>query len=156
MAYSPHGRRTSGVDSSLVLRFIATSFVYLLAGLVFLTFDLIGAMDLNRDAIFILWLFGFVAMIVFGLSYMFSSGLARSFALINSTISKEYVLLNLGVVAFFIGFSGTVPQIIGKPLTIFGLIALMVSVILHLINIVLISRPKKAPPVEKRGFGDDY
>ncbi len=156
MAYNPNKRQSLGVNTSIVLRFIATSFVYLLAGLIFLTLNLTEVLNLDRDAIFILWLFGFVAMIVFGLSYMFSSGLARSSALINSTVSKEYVLLNIGVVAFFIGFSGAVPQIAGKPLAIFGLIAIMVSVSFHLVNIILISKSRKVPAVEERGFGDDY
>ena len=156
MAYNSHDRRSQSVDISLVLRFIATSFVYLLAGLIFLILDLAGVLNLKHDAIFIFWLFGFVAMIVFGLSYMFSSGLARNKALINSTVSKEYFLLNLGIVAFFLGYSGTVPQFAGKPLAIFGLIALMVSVLLHLVNIIIIAKPKKAPSAEKRNFGDDY
>lgn len=156
MSYNQYERRSLGVDVSLVLRFIATSFVYLFAGLIFLTLDVAGTLILRRDAIFILWLFGFVAMIVFGLSYMFSSGLAKSSALINSTVSKEYILLNIGIVAFFIGFSGVVSQTVGKPLAVIGLVAIMVSVLLHLVNIILISRPKKAPAAKNRGFGDDY
>ena len=156
MSYNSHERRSTGVDTALVIRFIATSFIYLFAGLIFLTLNLAGIMDLNRDAIFILWLFGFVAMIVFGLSYMFASGLARSSAFINSTVSKEYILLNIGVVAFFTGFSGSVSQLVGKPLAITGLIAIMISVALHLANIILISRPKKTPTVREKGFGDDY
>ena len=75
MSYNSHERRSHGVDTALVIRFIATSFIYLFAGLIFLTLNIAGILDLNRDAIFILWLFGFVAMIVFGLSYMFASGL---------------------------------------------------------------------------------
>ncbi|MHB1439742.1 MAG: hypothetical protein ACYCSO_03240 [Cuniculiplasma sp.] len=155
-ANNSHERRSTGVDISLVLRFIATSFMYLLAGLVLLTLNLAGILNLNRDAIFILWLFGFVAMIVFGLSYMFSSGLARSSAFINSTVSKEYILLNFGVVAFFIGFSGSVSQSAGKPIAITGLIAIMISVLLHLVNIMLISKPKKASTPKEKDFGDNY
>ena len=145
-----------GVDTSLVLRFIATSFIYLLSGLLMLTLNFLGVLNLNRDAIFILWLFGFVAMIVFGLSYMFSSGLARSSALINRTVSKEYLLLNFGVVSFFAGFSGALPEIVGKPLALTGLIAVTISVSVHLVNIVIISKPRKAIKVERQGFGDDY
>ncbi len=156
MAYYPHERRSPGVDTALVIRFIATSFIYLFAGLVFLTLSIAGIMNLTRDAIFILWLFGFVAMIVFGLSYMFASGLTRSSAFINSTVSKEYILLNIGVVAFFTGFSGSVSLSVGKPLAITGLIAIMISVAFHLVNMILISRPKKTPTVKKKGYGDDY
>lgn len=155
MAYNP-GERRSGCRPSLVLRFIATSFIYLLSGLLMLTLNFLGVLNLNRDAIFILWLFGFVAMIVFGLSYMFSSGLARSSALINRTVSKEYLLLNFGVVSFFAGFSGALPEIVGKPLALTGLIAVTISVSVHLVNIVIISKPRKAIKVERQGFGDDY
>ena len=95
-------------------------------------------------------------VIASGLSYMFASGLARSSAFINSTVSKEYILLNFGVVAFFIGFFGSVSQLVGKPLAITGLIAIMISVALHLANIILISRPKKTPTAREKGFGDDY
>lgn len=156
MAYNPRQRQSMGVSVPLVLRFIATSFAYLLGGLIFMLLNLVGVLDLKRDAIFILWLFGFVAMIVFGLSYMFSSGLARSSAHINSTVSKEYILLNFGVVAFFIGFSGTVPQLAGKPLAIIGLVTVMISVLFHLVNIILILKLKKTPAVERQGYGDDY
>lgn len=155
VAYNP-GERRSGCRPSLVLRFIATSFIYLLSGLLMLTLNFLGVLNLNRDAIFILWLFGFVAMIVFGLSYMFSSGLARSSALINRTVSKEYLLLNFGVVSFFAGFSGALPEIVGKPLALTGLIAVTISVSVHLVNIVIISKPRKAIKVERQGFGDDY
>ena len=44
-------------------------------------------------------------------------------------------------------------QLVGKPLAITGLIAIMISVALHLANIILISRPKKTPTVEEKSFG---
>ncbi len=149
-------RRTLGVDSALVLRFIATSFAYLLAGLVIFLFNMLGALNLERDAIFVLWLFGFVAMIIFGLSYMFSSGLSRSSALMNSTVKKEYVLLNFGVIAFFLGFSGAIPALYGKPVALAGLLAIIVSVSLHLMNLVLVATTRKTTNVEKQNFRDNY
>ena len=155
-SHSYTSRRSLGVDSTLVLRFIATSFAYLLAGLVFFLFAMLGIMNLERDAIFVLWLFGFVAMIIFGLSYMFSSGLSRSSAFMNSTVKKEYVLLNIGVIAFFLGFSGAIPVIYGKPVALFGLIAIMVSVSLHLMNLVLVATTRKTTNVEKQTFQDNY
>lgn len=149
-------RRALGVDSTLVLRFIATSFAYLLAGLVIFLFNMLGALSLERDAIFVLWLFGFVAMIIFGLSYMFSSGLSRSSALMNSTVKKEYVLLNIGVIAFFLGFSGAIPPLYGKPVALAGLLAIIISVSLHLMNLVLVATTRKTTNVEKQTFQDNY
>ncbi len=150
------GRRSLGVDSSLVLRFIATSFAYLLAGLIFFLIAMLGLLSIERDAIFVLWLFGFVAMIIFGLSYMFSSGLSRSSALMNSTVKKEYALLNIGVIAFFLGFSGTLPVPYGKPVALFGLLAIIISVSLHLMNLVLVATTRKTTNVEKQTFQDNY
>lgn len=149
-------RRALGVDSSLVLRFIATSFAYLLTGLIFFLVNLMGLLSLNRDAIFVLWLFGFVSMIVFGLSYMFSSGLSRSSALMNRTVKAEYVLLNLGVIAFFLGFSGALPLVYGKPVALAGLIGIIISVSLHLMNLVLVAATRKTSSVEKQSFQDSY
>ncbi len=149
-------RRTVGVDVSLVLRFIATSFIYLLAGLLIFAMNLLGLLNLDRDAIFVLWLFGCVVMIIFGLSYMFSSGLARNSAMINSTVPAEYLLLNAGVIAFFVGFSGALSSAIGKPIAVAGLAAIMISVLVHLVNIVLIMVSKRTQNAHKQGFGDEY
>ena len=149
-------RRALGVDSSLVLKFIATSFVYLLAGLIFFTMQLAQIVNIQRDSIFVLWLFGFVAMIIFGLSYMFSSGLSRSSALINSTVTKEYVLLNAGVIGFFSGFSGLLPVPVRNGFAIVGLLLIIISVSLHLLNLVLVATARKTTKIEKQTFKDEY
>ncbi len=140
----------------LILRFIATSFAYLLAGLVIFLFNLLLNMNLQRDAIFVLWLFGFVAMIIFGLSYMFSAGLSRSTVLISSTVKKEYVLLNFGVITFFLGFSGVLPLAYGKPFAIAGLLAIIISVSLHLMNLILAATARKSASAEKHTYQDNY
>ena len=149
-------RRVIGVDTTLVIRFIATSFVYLLAGLVFFLLNMLGVLNIERDAIFVLWLFGFVSMIIFGLSYMFSSGLSRNGALMNRTVTKEFYLLNAGIIAFFIGFSKALPMTAGKPVALLGLVMIIISVILHLMNLVLVAIPKKATKVENQSFEDNY
>ena len=153
---SQSSRRIQGVNPMLVLRFIATSFAYLLAGLVIFLFNMLLNLNLQRDAIFVLWLFGFVAMIIFGLSYMFSSGLSRSSVLINSTIKKEYVLLNFGVVTFFTGFSGALPLAYGKPFALAGLLAIIISVSLHLMNLILAATARKSASAEKHAYQDNY
>ncbi len=140
----------------LILRFIATSFAYLLAGLVIFLFNLLLNMNLQRDAIFVLWLFGFVAMIIFGLSYMFSAGLSRSTVLISSTVKKEYVLLNFGVITFFLGFSGVLPLAYGKPFAIAWLLAIIISVSLHLMNLILAATARKSASAEKHTYQDNY
>lgn len=150
-------RRALGVDTSLILMFIATSFLYLLVGLIFFALDLAGVLGMERDAIFVLWLFGFVAMIIFGLSYMFSSGLTRSSAFMNRTVSKEFVLINIGIIGFFSGFSGILPVSLGKPFALGGLASMILAVSLHLMNLVLVATSRRtATKVERQSFGDDY
>lgn len=145
-----------GVDTSLVLKFIATSFLYLMAGLIFLAADIASLINMERDAIFILWLFGFVVMIIFGLSYMFASGLSRNSAMMNATENKEFILLNAGVIMFFAGFSGMIPAYAGRPVALCGLVLLMVSVALHIVNIVIAASSAGNGTSGKRAFRDDY
>ncbi|MCL5987909.1 MAG: hypothetical protein M1414_03270 [Candidatus Thermoplasmatota archaeon] len=149
-------RKPAGIDIPVILRFIVTGFVYLLAGLIIFMLNLTGIISIRADAIFILWLFGFVAMMIFGLSYMFSSGLARNSATINSTIRKEYILLNAGVIIFFSGFSSLVPMPEGKYLAIAGLLLLMVSVLIHLVNSAMIAKGRKNDQGGKKSYKDDY
>ena len=155
-AHSAYGRYSSAVDAHIVLKFIATSFLYLLSGLLIFALNLLAILNLNRDAIFVLWLFGFVAMIIFGLSYMFSSGLARKSALIIRTITDEYILLNAGVILFFIGFSGMLPTGIGRFATLAGLPLMIVAVAMHLTNLVMIVFSRKTASTQKPDFKDDY
>ncbi len=119
-----------------ILRFMATSFVYLPAGLVLLLSEITGIFHVRSDAIFVLWLFGFVAMMVFGLSYMFVSGLTRKTASMNSTMSAEYIFLNLGIISFFIGYSGILEPSIGVYFASAGLTLLLLSALMHAANMV--------------------
>lgn len=146
----------AGVDTSLVMKFISTSFIYLLAGLVMLEADFLKVLSVQRDSLFILWLFGFVVMIIFGLSYMFASGLTRNSAFMNRTESAEYILLNTGIILFFAGFSGLFPVYIAGPAAILGLIILSVSVLIHLINIITATANRRTSTMGRKSFGDDY
>lgn len=119
-----------------ILRFMATSFVYLPAGLILLLLAITGTVHVRSDAIFVLWLFGFVAMMIFGLSYMFASGLTRATASMNSTMSAEYALLNAGIIAFFAGYSGFLFPPVGEYFAAAGLISMLLSVLMHAANIV--------------------
>ncbi|MHB8360778.1 MAG: hypothetical protein ACYDAO_07060 [Thermoplasmataceae archaeon] len=144
------------LDMVLVLRFIATSFIYLFIGLVFLFIQILGVLNLRRDAIFVLWLFGFASMIVFGLSYMFVSGLLRNKAFMNSTMKYEYILINIGLIIFFTGFSGIIRQSFAIYLAGLGIITMMVAILMHIINILLAMKANKKHAEEETSFKDDF
>ncbi|MCL5785923.1 MAG: hypothetical protein M1151_04540 [Candidatus Thermoplasmatota archaeon] len=154
--YRYDSTRTSGINIFLILVFIATGFLYLLVGLVLFLVSITGLVFIGRDAIFVLWLFGFVAMMIFGLSYMFASGLAKDSAIMKLTISKEYFMLNLGIVLFFSGFSGLITKQYGEPMALIGVVSIMVSVVLHLLNLILVVKHVAVVNAPQKSFADDY
>ena len=157
--YSSVGREkhTSGVSIPLVIRFIATSFLYLFVGLLIFAVDFTGFWYIDHDAIDMLWLFGFVVMIVFGLSYMFTSGLARNSGFISNTVSTEYILLNAGIIIFFIGYTDLISTVIYSYLSASGIILIMIAVLLHIMNLLLIGKSQRDRPASgKISYADDY
>ncbi|MHB1493116.1 MAG: hypothetical protein ACYCSG_05725 [Thermoplasmataceae archaeon] len=153
--YSRNNRNSQSINIKTVLLFITSSFLYLMTGLIFLALELSGFISIRRDAIFIIWLFGFVAMIIFGLSYMFVSGLTRKKAFMNITMNYEYVFLNTGIIAFFIGFSGVIIYSTAKYFAVFGLALLMTAVALHIVNLAYSALPEKSKN-QGEGFADKY
>lgn len=91
---------------------------------------------------------------IISLSFMFSSGLARNSASINSTASIQFCLLNGGVVLFFLGFSGIMAPHPGEVIGVVGLLSMMISVLAHLVNILRIVEAQRMQRKQKRDFKD--
>ena len=152
--YNKNERHPNVLNIKTVLTFITTSFIYLLSGIIVLMADMLFGLGIRRDAIFIMWLFGFVAMIVFGLSYMFVSGFTRNKAFMNSTMRYEYIFLNIGIIAFFAGFSGLIGNSYGISMAGAGLILLMIAIILHILNLAFSVFSGNRNNIRDRGFSD--
>ena len=153
--YNRNVKHTNALNIGTVLAFITTSFLYLLTGIVILMGDILFNMGIRRDTIFIMWLFGFVSMIVFGLSYMFVSGFTRNKAFMNKTMKYEYILLNIGVITFFGGFADIVGSSISIEFAGTGLILLMIAIILHILNLAYSALSGNQNTVRARNFSDE-
>ena len=128
--------------SRMVRIYIATGFLYFIIGTILLALNLSNLVVINRDPIFILLLYGFVAQLIFGVSYIFVPGVSRHSGTDYRTIIAEYVLLNIGIIAFeIVALSGQKDVAV----LITGLIMLIVAVLLHATNIwrTIIGRENK-------------
>ncbi len=112
--------------------YIATGFLYFIIGTILLALNLSNLIAINRDPIFILLLYGFVAQLIFGVSYIFVPGVSRHSGTDYRIIIAEYILLNIGIIAFeIVALSGQKDVAV----LITGLIVLIVAVLLHATNI---------------------
>ena len=147
----PHRRRVLLMDnvrgnSKMALIFMATSFAYLLFGTIALSLSLAGMLPLEHDPIFILILYGFVVMIIFGLSYMFAPGFSHAKFADYRLSAAEYLMLNAGVILMFYSFvaahSAAGPN---KISALASLLLIVAAVLLHATSIWRMLLPKGVP-----------
>ena len=114
-----------------MLTYVVTGFIYLVFGTLLLPLNLLGMLIFDRDAIFLIWFFGFVVMMVFGIPYVFIPGFSRS-KFVNPNLGyTEYILLNIGIIFLFISIAGFLQYIFTLYVaTLF----LIISVLIHSIN----------------------
>ena len=93
--------------------------------------SLSNLLQISKDPIFILLLYGFVAQLIFGVYYIFVLGVSRHSGASYKTIIAEYIILNAGIIAF-----GSVALTGQRNATVllFGLFALLIAVMLHSVN----------------------
>ncbi len=126
--------------TNLIVRvFVATGFIYFVTATVLLALNLNGIIAVENDPIFILALYGFVAQLIFGVSYIFVPGVSHTkFASYKSAV-VEYVLLNIGLIVLVSSMLLTGY----RSLAVIGAAALILSVLIHAANIWSITMPKK-------------
>ncbi len=116
----------------MVRLYIATGFLYFIVGTILLALSLSGSVALSRDSIFILLLYGFVTQLIFGVSYIFVPGVSRHSGASYKTIVAEYILLNIGVIAFeSVALTGQKDTAVAA----LGILGLVIAVLVHAINI---------------------
>ncbi len=97
--------RTSNISKGYIklnLIYTMEAFLYLLAGLVAMILSFLPFSNLNRDAIYILWLFGFVGSMVFGITNIMIPSYGNRKEFKRSLIVSEIILLNTGTIAAFV------------------------------------------------------
>jgi len=145
---------TQGPVAALVMRlslkYVKASLVYLATGvtLLFLTFSHLVAFDLT--AFYFLQLYGFVAMMIFGLSYLFIPSFAHSFLHSMRLARLQFWLMNVGIVGMTVAFSGLVPYNSDiRYMAVGFLLVLAIAVYVHVFNLWTTMRGWKGSPGEK-------
>jgi cbb3-type cytochrome oxidase subunit 1 len=134
----------------LSLRYVKASLLYLVAGasLMLLTFSHILAFEMT--AFYFMQLYGFVAMMIFGLSYLFVPSFAHAFLHSLRLARLQFWLMNAGVIGLTISFSGLLPYTSNLTVLIVGsLLVQVVALYLHAYNLWRTMRGWKASPGEK-------
>ncbi|MCL5679915.1 MAG: cbb3-type cytochrome c oxidase subunit I [Candidatus Marsarchaeota archaeon] len=121
-------------SSKLARLYMAVAFAYLLIGTVILALDLTGLISIQHDSVFILELYGFVTMMIFGLSYIFAPGLSHATFANYKSVAVEFAALNIGIILLFISMAGVVGAF-GKVFLPIGIILLIIGIMIHVANI---------------------
>lgn len=132
-----------------VFAYVITAFFYLITGTLVLGLIFSGIVNISPDDVFMLELYGFVVMLIFGVSYIFipaMSGKTPS----GKIQALEFTLLNLGIITVF---SSSVARYYYDLASIefLGFILITISAVMHIMNTVPFGKktvplkPKKVP-----------
>lgn len=140
----------AAVVMRLSLKYVKASLVYLAAGgtLLLLTFSHLISFDLT--AFYFMQLYGFVAMMIFGLSYLFVPSFAHAFLHSLRLAKVQFWLMNAGVVGMTVVFSGLFPYASSMKLVVVVFLTLLVlALYIHVYNLWTTMRSWKGSPGEK-------
>ena len=115
----------------LNLVYTTEAFLYLLAGLFAVMLSYLSFLNINQDSIYILWLFGFVVSMVFGITNIMIPSYGNKKEFRSSVVTLEIILLNTGTIVTFIGFN----DFSHAYLVFFGFILLIFAAIIHLLDL---------------------
>ncbi len=133
----------------LSLRYVKASLVYLVVGgsLLLATFTHVLAFEMT--AFYFMQLYGFVAMMIFGLSYLFVPSFSHAFLHSLRLAKLQFWLMNLGVISLTISFSGLLPYTANLKLIVVGSLVIQAfALYLHAYNLWLTMRGWKGSPGE--------
>lgn len=139
----------AAVVMQLSLRYVKASLVYLVVGgsLLLATFTHVIAFEMS--AFYFMQLYGFVAMMIFGLSYLFVPSFSHAFLHSLKLAKLQFWLMNLGVIGLTVSFSGILPYTENLKFIVVGsLIIQVVALYLHAYNLWLTMREWKGSPGE--------
>lgn len=141
----------AAVVMQLSLKYVKASLCYLVAGgtLMLLTFARLLPFEITT--FYFMQLYGFVAMMIFGLSYLFVPSFSHAFLYSIKLAKLQFWLLNIGVIDLSISYSGLLPYDFPflKPVTIGALIINVLALYIHAYNLWRTMRGWKGSPGEK-------
>jgi hypothetical protein len=134
----------------LSLRYVKASLIYLVSGGTLLLLTFAHLLPFEMTAFYFMQLYGFVAMMIFGLSYLFVPSFAHAFLHSLVLAKMQFWLMNLGIIGMTVSFSGLIPY---NPnityLVVSCLVVLVLALYLHAYNLWRTMRGWKGSPGEK-------
>jgi len=82
----------------LSLRYVKASLIYLISGGTLLLLTFAHILPFEMTAFYFMQLYGFVAMMIFGLSYLFVPSFAHAFLHSLRLAKMQFWLMNLGII----------------------------------------------------------
>ena len=132
------------------LKYVKASLAYLAVGgtLLLLVFSHLLSFDLM--AFYFMQLYGFVAMMIFGLSYLFVPSFSHAFLHSMRLARLQFWLMNVGVIGMTTAFSGLLPYNPDIKFAYVGFLLILVCALyIHVYNLWKTMRGWKGSPGEK-------
>lgn len=140
----------AAVVMQLSLKYVKASLLYLLVGGTLLLLTFTHLLPFEMTAFYFMQLYGFVAMMIFGLSYLFVPSFAHAFLHSLRLAKLQFWLTNIGVIGLTISFSGMLPYSPSVNFIVIGSLVIQVlSLYMHAYNLLQTMRAWKGSPGEK-------
>lgn len=138
----------------LSLKYVKASLLYLVVGATLLLLTFTHILPFEMTAFYFMQLYGFVAMMIFGLSYLFVPSFAHAFLHSLRLAKLQFWLMNIGVIGLSISFSGLLPYDPNvKFLVIGSLVIQVIALYMHAYNLWQTMLAWKGSPGEKMARG---
>src|SRR5208282_4816566 len=137
----------AAVVMQLSLKYVKASLTYLAVGGTFLLLVFSHLLSFDLMAFYFMQLYGFVAMMIFGLSYLFVPSFAHSFLHSMRLARLQFWLMNVGVIGKTAAFSGLLPYNPNIKFVYVGFLLILVCALyLHVYNLWTTMRGWKGSP----------
>ncbi len=141
---------TAAVVMQLSLRYVKASLIYLAVGGTLLLLTFARLLPFDMTAFYFMQLYGFVAMMIFGLSYLFVPSFAHAFLHSLRLAKIQFWFMNIGIVGMTVSFSGLLPYNLDIRFLVVGsLLVLLVALYMHVYNLWRTMQGWKGSPGEK-------
>ncbi len=143
-------RPVAAVVMQLSLKYVKASLTYLIGGGTLLLLTFAHVLPFSVTAFYFMQLYGFVAMMIFGLSYLFVPPFAHSFLYSLRLAKVQFWFMNVGIVGMTISLSGLLPYNLDVRFLLVGaLVVLVLALYMHAYNLWQTMRGWKGSPGEK-------
>lgn len=119
----------------LTLRYAKASVLYLAAGSSLVLFTFAGILQFSIFAFYFMELYGFVAMMIFGVSYLMVPAFAHRPLYSPRLAHWQFWLFNIGTIGLTFSFSGLVEEPSLRPLQVFSFLVQVIATYFHAYNI---------------------